>query len=154
MSIATEDADRFETAGVTTASSAHFVHDMYTSFLAPLLPVLIENLSLTKTAAGLLSVFYQLPSLIQPLIGHLGDRVNLKILVIVGPTVAAMMMTLLGDRAHLRAAGAAAGSRRVKFRRAALRRAGDRGHAFRKPPGARDELLDGGRGDCRAPSAR
>lgn len=94
--ITTEDADRFETAGVTTASSAHFVHDMYTSFLAPLLPVLIANLSLTKTAAGLLSVFYQLPSLIQPLIGHLGDRVNLKILVIVGPAIAAMMMTLLG----------------------------------------------------------
>ncbi len=64
--IPVEESDRFETAGVTTASSAHLVHDLYPAFLAPLLPVLIENLSLTKTAAGLLSVFYQFPSLIQP----------------------------------------------------------------------------------------
>jgi FSR family fosmidomycin resistance protein-like MFS transporter len=96
LSIPKEDADRFETAGVTTASGAHLVHDLYTAFLAPLLPVLIENLSLTKTAAGLLSVFYQFPSLIQPFIGHLGDRVNLKILVILAPSIAAIMMTMLG----------------------------------------------------------
>jgi len=90
------EADPFETAGVTTLSGAHFVHDLYTSFLAPMLPLLIENLSLTKTAAGWLSVFYQFPSLIQPLIGHLGDRVNLKVLVILSPTVAAAVMTMLG----------------------------------------------------------
>ena len=81
---------------MATVSSAHFFHDTYSAFLAPLLPVLIENLSLTKTAAGLLSVFYQLPSLLQPLVGHLGDRFNLKILVITAPTVAAGLMTLLG----------------------------------------------------------
>ena len=90
------DLERFETAGVVTVSSAHFFHDTYSAFLAPLLPVIIENLSLTKTAAGLLSVFYQLPSLLQPLVGHLGDRINLKILVITAPTVAAGLMTLLG----------------------------------------------------------
>jgi MFS transporter, FSR family, fosmidomycin resistance protein len=89
-------AARFETADVVTVSSAHMVHDMYTSFLAPLLPVLINSLSLTKTAAGLLSIFYQWPSLLQPLVGLLGDRVNLKILVIMAPTVAAALMTLLG----------------------------------------------------------
>ena len=88
--------ERFETAGAVTVSSAHFFHDTYTAFLAPLLPVIIENLSLTKTAAGLLSVFYQLPSLLQPLVGHLGDRINLKILVITAPMVAAGLMTLLG----------------------------------------------------------
>ena len=56
-SIPIEDPIRFETAGVATASGAHFFHDLYTSFLAPLLPVLIESLSLTKTAAGLLAVY-------------------------------------------------------------------------------------------------
>jgi hypothetical protein len=65
-----ETVKSFDAAEVITASSAHFVHDLYSSFLAPLLPVLIESLSLTKTAAGLLSVFYQWPSLLQPLIGH------------------------------------------------------------------------------------
>ncbi len=90
------EEEHFETAGVVTVSGSHMVHDTYSAFLAPLLPVLIENLSLTKTAAGLLSVFYQWPSLFQPVIGHLGDRVNLKILVIMAPTVAAIMMTMLG----------------------------------------------------------
>ncbi|RPJ41129.1 MAG: MFS transporter, partial [Chloroflexi bacterium] len=87
---------RFDTTEVVTVSSAHFVHDTYTSFLAPLLPVLIESLNLTKTAAGMLSIFYQWPSLLQPLIGHLGDRMNLKILVILAPAVSALLMTLLG----------------------------------------------------------
>ncbi len=91
-----EISDRFDAAEVITASGAHFVHDLYTSFLPPLLPVLIESFSLTKTAAGLLSIFYQWPSVLQPLIGHLGDRVNLKFLVIVAPTLAAVLMTLLG----------------------------------------------------------
>ena len=91
-----EKEDRFSTVDVVTVSGAHLVHDTYSSFLAPLLPVLIENLTLTKTAAGLLSVFYMGPSLLQPVIGHLGDRHNLKFLIILAPTVAAVMMTLLG----------------------------------------------------------
>lgn len=86
----------FDTAGVVTVSGAHLVHDTYSSFLAPLLPVLIENMTLTKFAAGMLSVFYQWPSLLQPFIGHLGDRVNLKVLVILAPTLSAVFMTLLG----------------------------------------------------------
>jgi FSR family fosmidomycin resistance protein-like MFS transporter len=81
---------------VITVSSAHAVHDTYSAFLAPLLPLLIANLSLTKTAAGLLMVFYQGPSLLQPLIGHLADRHNLRPLVIMAPTVAAALFTLLG----------------------------------------------------------
>ena len=89
-------AEHFRTDAVVTASAAHFVHDTYSSFLAPLLPLLIENLTLTKTAAAMLAVFYQGPSLIQPLIGRIGDRVNLKILVILAPVTAAVTMTMLG----------------------------------------------------------
>ncbi|NLG96311.1 MAG: MFS transporter [Chloroflexi bacterium] len=86
----------FQTGKVATVSSAHFVHDIFSSFFAPLLPVIIANMSLTKTAAGLLTVFYNGPSLLQPFIGHLGDRVNLRLLVVLGPSIAAAMMTLLG----------------------------------------------------------
>lgn len=86
----------FQTESVITVSSAHAVHDTYSAFLAPLLPLLIANLSLTKTAAGLLTVFYQGPSLLQPLIGHLADRYNLRPLVIMAPTVAAALFTLVG----------------------------------------------------------
>ena len=90
------EAERFQTDGVLTISAGHAVHDTYTAFLAPLLPAFIANLALSKTEAGLLSVFMQGPSLLQPFIGHLADRVNLRYFVILAPTVTAAMMSLLG----------------------------------------------------------
>lgn len=90
------EAERFQTDGVLTISAGHAVHDTYTAFLAPLLPAFIANLALSKTEAGLLTVFMQGPSLLQPFIGHLADRVNLRYFVILAPTVTAAMMSMLG----------------------------------------------------------
>lgn len=86
----------FETGRVLTISAAHGVHDTYTAFLPPLLPVFIANFAFSKTEAGLLSVFLQAPSLFQPLIGHLADRVSLRYLVILAPAVSGAAMSLLG----------------------------------------------------------
>jgi FSR family fosmidomycin resistance protein-like MFS transporter len=90
------EAEQFQTDGVITVSAAHAVHDTYSAFLSPLLPVFIENLALSKVEAGLLTVFSQGPSLLQPLIGHLADRVSLRFLVILAPGVSATAMSLLG----------------------------------------------------------
>jgi len=92
----TAEAERFQSDCVLTISAGHAVHDTYTAFLAPLLPAFIANLSLSKTEAGLLTVFMQGPSLLQPFIGHLADRVSLRYLVILAPAVTAVMMSLLG----------------------------------------------------------
>jgi FSR family fosmidomycin resistance protein-like MFS transporter len=86
----------FQTERVATISGAHAVHDTYTSFLPPLLPLFIETLSLTITQAGFLTVFMQAPSLLQPMIGHLADRVSLRYFVILAPGVTATAMSLLG----------------------------------------------------------
>ncbi|MGD1992951.1 MAG: MFS transporter [Anaerolineae bacterium] len=86
----------FQAGRVTTMSAAHAVHDTYTAFLPSLLPVFIADLSLSKASAGLLSVFMQGPSLLQPVIGHLADRTSLRLLVILAPAVTATMMSLLG----------------------------------------------------------
>jgi len=91
-----KEAAPFQTGRVLTLAVGHWLHDTYTGFLAPLLPVFITNLSLSKTEAGLLTVFIQGPSLLQPVIGYLADRVNLRYLVILAPSVAAVMMSLLG----------------------------------------------------------
>jgi FSR family fosmidomycin resistance protein-like MFS transporter len=88
--------DQFQTGRVLTISAGHAVHDTYTAFLSPLLPAFIENLALSKTEAGLLTVFNQGPSLLQPFIGHLADRVSLRYLVILAPGVSATVMSLLG----------------------------------------------------------
>ena len=90
------EVEKFHAGGVITVAAAHSVHDTYSAFLSPLLPILIANLDITKTAAGVLTVFYQGPSLLQPLIGHLGDRVNLRLLVVAAPSLAAVAFTLLG----------------------------------------------------------
>jgi FSR family fosmidomycin resistance protein-like MFS transporter len=90
------EAERFQTDRVLTIASGHAVHDTYTAFLPPLLPAFIANLSLSTTEAGLLTVFIQAPSLLQPLIGHLADRLSLRYLVILAPALTAVMMSLLG----------------------------------------------------------
>jgi FSR family fosmidomycin resistance protein-like MFS transporter len=90
------EGERFQTDRVLTITAGHAVHDTYTAFLPPLLPAFIENLALSNTAAGLLTVFNQLPSITQPFIGHLADRFSLRILVILAPGVTATLMSLLG----------------------------------------------------------
>ncbi len=88
--------DKFQTGDVVTISIAHGAHDTYAAFVAPLLPVLIENLSLTKTLAGTLAIFTQLPSLFQPVIGHIADRVNLRWMVILTPAITGILISLIG----------------------------------------------------------
>jgi FSR family fosmidomycin resistance protein-like MFS transporter len=86
----------FQSDRVLTIISAHFIHDTYSAFLAPLLPNLIEKLSLTYTEAGSLSAITQLPSLLNPIIGYLDDKVNLRIFVILAPAITATTMSCLG----------------------------------------------------------
>ena len=90
------DAQEFQSSHVLTIGIGHATHDLYTSFLAPLLPLFIANLSLSKTEAGLLTLFQQGPSLLQPALGHLADRFNLRYLVVLAPIVTAMLMSMVG----------------------------------------------------------
>ncbi|HKK89945.1 MAG TPA: MFS transporter [Desulfobacteraceae bacterium] len=87
----------FHTSNVLLLSFSHFIHDIYTSFLAPLLPLIIEKLSLSLGQAGLLSAVHQLPSLFNPVIGVFADRKGLvRWLVILAPTMTAIPMCFLG----------------------------------------------------------
>ncbi len=95
-STASADAERFRTDGVVTVTGGHAVNDTYTSFLPPLLPSLIQEFGLSTTQAGLLSVFLQWPSVLQPFIGYQADRFNLRYLVILAPAMTGIAMSLLG----------------------------------------------------------
>jgi FSR family fosmidomycin resistance protein-like MFS transporter len=86
----------FQTGDVTTIAAGHAVHDTYTAFLPPLLPYFVERFTLSNTAAGALAAFLQLPSLLQPFIGHLADRTTLRWIVILGPGVTGTAMSFLG----------------------------------------------------------
>ncbi len=75
---------------------AHFTHDFYTGMLAPLLPSLITKLSLLNSQAGLLTIFLQWPSLLQPVIGKVADKKDLKFCITLGPAFTGLFMSLIG----------------------------------------------------------
>jgi MFS transporter, FSR family, fosmidomycin resistance protein len=91
-----EEKESFQFRNVIAISAAHATHDTYTGFLPPLLPIIMENLSMTKTTAGLLTIFMRIPSLLQPVIGYLADHHNLRFLVILAPAITATLMSLVG----------------------------------------------------------
>jgi FSR family fosmidomycin resistance protein-like MFS transporter len=92
----TSKEEDFQTGEVLTIVGGHFVHDTFSAFLSPLLPLIIERLSLSLTLAGSLQAFMQLPSLLTPFIGHMADRVSVRYFVIIAPAVTATLMSLLG----------------------------------------------------------
>ena len=92
----TQSDEAFQTGRVITISAGHTAHDIFSGFLPPMLPLLIETLSLTNAQAGLLTVFLQAPSLIQPWIGRIADRINLRDVVFLAPAITAILMSLLG----------------------------------------------------------
>ncbi len=86
----------FSSGDVIAVSTAHGLHDTYQAFLPAYIPIFIENLALSKTQAGLLSAYGQLPSLAQPFIGLLADRKDLRWVVILAPLITAITASLLG----------------------------------------------------------
>lgn len=93
---AAEINGKFQTDRVLLLSICHFVHDVYSSFLAPLLPFIIEKFSLTLTQAGFLSTVMQLPALINPYLGKLADQISVRYFIILAPALTAIPMSLLG----------------------------------------------------------
>ncbi len=89
-------ASVFETGKILALSISHFVHDVFSAFLAPLLPLLIEKLSMSLTQAGFLSTVMQLPALMNPYIGQLADRISVRYFVILAPAMTAIPMSLIG----------------------------------------------------------
>ena len=79
-----------------TISFAHLVHDVPTSFLAPILPLLIDKFGLSVFMAGLLDVFRRIPSLANPFIGLLADRICIRYFIIIMPGITAVLMSLIG----------------------------------------------------------
>lgn len=88
--------DGFKSKQVTSLSVVHLIHDIYTSFLAPALPKLIEKLDMSYGLAGALAVIQRIPSLFNPVMGIIADRPSMKYLVITSPAITAVAMSLIG----------------------------------------------------------
>jgi MFS transporter, FSR family, fosmidomycin resistance protein len=76
---------------------AHFAIDAYSSFLSPLLPLLVAKLHLSLGLVGALAALTSLSSsLSQPLFGWLADRLRRPWFVAFGPLVAAVFLSAVG----------------------------------------------------------
>jgi FSR family fosmidomycin resistance protein-like MFS transporter len=88
--------ETFHTDQVLTIAGGHFVHDTYSAFIAPLLPLIQERLSTNYTLTGSLAIYAQLPSLINPFIGYLADKASLRYFIILAPAITATLMSFMG----------------------------------------------------------
>lgn len=91
-----KDDNKFQTGNVITISIAHFIHDVYSSFLAPLLPLLIDKFSISLSFASFLTIVQRLPSLLNPLVGYAADKLPIRYLLIVAPAITVVCMSLIG----------------------------------------------------------
>ena len=87
---------KFDKQRVYTISFAHLMHDVFSSFLAPLLPLIIEKLGISFSMVALLDIVRRIPSLFNPILGLIAERRDVKYLVIFTPLVTALSMSFIG----------------------------------------------------------
>ena len=96
-----ENKKYFQTLQTIILSSAHAMHDTYSGFIAPLIPILILQLGLLKIQAGLFSFVYQIFAILQPFIGLAADKKNLRLFALIAPATTGIAMSLLGVAPNL-----------------------------------------------------
>ncbi|MBN2858116.1 MAG: MFS transporter [Candidatus Delongbacteria bacterium] len=94
--ITEEKKKKFDLPIVLTVSISHLIADTYSAFLAPVLPLLISGLGISKFQAGLLDFARKIPSLLNPLFGMIADRLDAKYFLILGCIIITVSMSLLG----------------------------------------------------------
>ncbi len=91
-----KDKNDFQQGNVILIALSHFLHDVYTSFLAPALPLIIEKLQISYGMAGLLSVIQRIPALLNPFVGIMAERMRMRYLIIISPALTGVSMSLIG----------------------------------------------------------
>ena len=94
--VETDDEDTYDPKGVAVASFAHFSHDLYPSFIGPLVPAIQDKLGVSLAMASLMVPAQQMPSILQPFIGVVADRTSRRWFVVFSPAMAAISLSSLG----------------------------------------------------------
>jgi FSR family fosmidomycin resistance protein-like MFS transporter len=90
------DANRLHPT-ILLLAATHFVVDGFSNILAPLLPLIINNLHLTLAGAGTLQMCFLIANSVAQLgFGHMADRWRPRVLLIVGPLTAAAILPFIG----------------------------------------------------------
>ena len=82
---------------VISLASTHFIVDAYNNIYTPLLPLFIPQLGLSLTAVGTLAMCFQMASSVSQLgFGALADRWRPRVLLIAGPILTVVVLSLVG----------------------------------------------------------
>jgi MFS transporter, FSR family, fosmidomycin resistance protein len=97
-----EATNRLQRSRLALVTLGHFLNDSYGSFFAPLLPLLLEKLSLSLTAAsGLAAIPSITAAVFQPLYGMASDRIHGRMFILLGPFLSIVCMGLIGVVPHV-----------------------------------------------------
>jgi MFS transporter, FSR family, fosmidomycin resistance protein len=92
-----DTSGRFQRSRLALVTWGHFLNDCYGSFFAPILPLIIDKLSLSLTAAsGLASIASITSAVFQPICGMASDRIRGRLFIVVGPLLSTVCMSLIG----------------------------------------------------------
>jgi len=86
----------FKSSKVATISTSHFLHDVYSSFLAPILPLIIDKFGLSLSGASILSLVQQLPSFLSLFIGAVAHKLPWRWIIILAPVITGICGSLIG----------------------------------------------------------
>ena len=95
-----EKADKFDWINVLSITVSHHIHDIYTAFLPALQNAIFNVFLINNRYFGLLSVIQRIPTLFNPFIGILAEKVRIRYLIIAAPTITAVSMSLMGNVSH------------------------------------------------------
>jgi FSR family fosmidomycin resistance protein-like MFS transporter len=86
----------FQPRIVNLITLAHFFHDMYPAFLAPMIPLLTDKFGFSLFLAGFLQPLQRLFSLSQPVVGYYADRTSVRLFLVITPVTTALVSCTLG----------------------------------------------------------
>ncbi len=75
---------------------AHLIHDVYSSFLAPILPLIIDKFGISLAGAGILSLSQRIPSFMSFVIGAIAHKLPWRWIIILAPVITGICGSLLG----------------------------------------------------------
>lgn len=89
-------SEKFQSGNVILVAGSHMLHDIYSSFLAPLRPLLIEKFGVSLALASIWDLIMRIPWFLNPFIGLLAERTAARYFIILTPAITAIAMSLLG----------------------------------------------------------
>lgn len=91
-----QSSEKFQSGNVLLVAGSHMLHDIYSSFLAPLRPLLIEKFGVSLALASIWDLIMRIPWFLNPFIGMIAERTAARYFIIVTPAITAVAMSLLG----------------------------------------------------------